>query len=149
LTLNQICLRYNWNSKKLIGGAKMKKSWLVRHPVLSGILFFAVFWAAGWILGKLVNPFFFLLIVLGLVLYIGSFRFAEKWTWICSQCNKKQDWKREKYCESCGAEMMLKRATVLVKYCPNRHRIKDDYNLVKMCPKCGEELPEEGVTEFK
>jgi len=36
-----------------------------------------------------------------------------------------------------------------VKYCPNRHRIKDDYNLVKMCPKCGEELPEEGVTEFK
>ena len=123
----------------------MKKSWLVRHPFLTNTLVYVVFVGVGIPLGILINPLYFLLALLGLALYIGGFIFTDKWIWVCSKCGREQSWKREKYCETCGGEMMLKRAEILVKYCENGHRIEDSYNLAKVCPKCGKPFKQEKV----
>lgn len=123
----------------------MRKSWSARHPSLISVLIFVVFIGAGTALGRLVNPFYFLLDLLGLALCIGGFVFTEKWIWVCSKCGKEQSWNREKYCRICGEEMTLKRAMILAKYCENGHRIEDSYNLAKACPKCGKPFKREKV----
>ena len=123
----------------------MRKSWPIRHPFLTTILIYTLLFGTGILLGILVNPFYFLLALPGLLtIYIG-FVITDKCIWICSKCDKKEEWEREKYCKNCGGEMTLERAKVLRKYCENGHRIEDDYNLVNFCPKCGKPFKQEKI----
>ena len=92
---------------------KLKKLWLGRgSPLWSAFLIYVVILFVGYFLAILINPFFFLLMFLSLVLFFYRYqyiRYIKEWSWVCIKCGKKQIGERKKYCQICGGEMILKK----------------------------------------
>lgn len=120
------------------------------HPMLTAVMLIVIFYIAGFGIGGLVkNPVWFSLAGLGLILYILSFFWSDRYELVCPQCNHSEWDKTNHYCSTCGVKLVFKAKQKVKKgeevkpekipepCCSKGHRV---YGFDKYCGKCGEKL---------
>lgn len=118
------------------------------HPFLVGVCVMGAFYISGIILGALLSPWWWLLYVPGLSLYLGCLVWNERNALMCPECNRTLWDKTKYYCPYCGCPLVFrakekvkkgekpKPETIVMPACSKGHRL---YGSEKYCPKCGEQ----------
>ena len=120
------------------------KDFVMRHPLLSGLLIFIFFWSLGvGLTFAYDNLWFFLFFIPALLGLIGLGIFQNKYEWVCPNCQHSDFLKREKYCGKCGTRMRIRKQIRTFKMCSSGHRIEEEGYKYKYCPKCGALLRDE------
>ena len=133
-----------FNSKTRIekikkGGGKEMKDFAMRHAFALGFVIYGGFMTLGVVAANIYhNNWFFLLFIPALLGLFGWLIFERIWICICPSCEEKILDKTESYCSKCGSHTLIRKRSR--KICPNGHKIDDEWNCYKNCPKCGKFL---------
>lgn len=120
------------------------KDFVTRHPLMVGTLLAGILYTLALVLANLYSHYYFLILILAFVIWIGAFVFVKNWRWVCIKCGQEAFFTRNKYCSYCSNIMGLIKKTKI--FCPNNHCV-DKWD--KFCPKCGVSLGEKSDLRAK
>lgn len=116
------------------------KEFIIRNsdPPAALAIFFILL-SLGTVLGFTINPHLALLSFVGVAIIIIVMIAFSDLTYICFCPNCRENFsKRDRFCRKCGSPTEIRRK--LQKICGNGHRVADEKDEYKRCPKCGEAL---------
>ncbi len=113
------------------------RDFLVRHPLMAGILAAGILWTLALVLVLAATRhsyYYIFIMVLGFVIFVGALVFEGKWQWVCTKCSRVIYFPsaRKKYCSECDGVMALVKKEKPIS-CPNGHYVE---RWDKFCPKC-------------
>ena len=104
-----------------------------------GFWIWAIIWFSTWGLAHWTGiKWFWLIAIPGVLAYPGWIILNRGWICVCSNCGKEYYLEPdERYCSRCGSPTSIKRKIRKMKICPSGHKIEDEWDSHRMCPKCG------------
>jgi hypothetical protein len=115
------------------------KNFAMRHTALLGFVIYGGFITLGMVASNIYhNNWFFLLYIPALLGLLGGLFLNGLWICVCPSCGEKNLNKNNRCCPKCGKPTLIRRK--LRKICPNSHKIYDESDSYKNCPKCGKFL---------
>lgn len=112
------------------------KEFIIRNSdQLGALVIFFTFLILGIVLGFAISPHFTLLYLVGVVNLVMMAILDLTYVCFCPNCKEYPSTKRDRFCRLCGGLTEIRRKRI--KICLNGHRVEDEKDKYKRCPKCG------------